>query len=252
MGNENTRRTGLGHALLTHRLARVGEIVTVFTAAAAVIFLALPLAGENLLARQGVLLAANVLMLFLVWLGLRLRGQGVEHFGLRFRGASRGVVIRAVLQSVAVFVVAVAAFVVGAIVMVNIVGRPESADMSAYDFLRGNLPMLVFCLVGVWIISSFGEEFIYRGFLIHRIAELGSGGSRAWKLAVVASSVVFGLAHYGWGPAGMVQTTFMGLALGVSYLVVGRNLWVVILAHGYMDTILMLQMYFAAAPVAGD
>ena len=49
----------------------------------------------------------------------------------------------------------------------------------------------------------------------------------------------------------MVQTTFMGLALGASYLVVRRNLWVVILAHAYMDTILMVQMYLASAPVGG-
>jgi len=38
----------------------------------------------------------------------------------------------------------------------------------------------------------------------------------------------------------------------VSYLVVGRNLWVTILAHGYMDTILVLQMYFAAGPVVAE
>ena len=47
----------------------------------------------------------------------------------------------------------------------------------------------------------------------------------------------------------MVQTGLMGLALGVSYLVVGRNLWVTILAHGYMDTILVVQMYFVAGQV---
>ena len=40
--------------------------------------------------------------------------------------------------------------------------------------------------------------------------------------------------------------TFVGLALGVSYLVVGRNLWVMILAHVYLDTSLFLQIYFAA------
>ncbi len=60
------------------------------------------------------------------------------------------------------------------------------------------------------------------------------------------SSIVFGLIHFDWGLVGMVQTGFMGLALGVSYLAVRRNLWVLILAHGYMDTILILQMYFAA------
>ena len=46
---------------------------------------------------------------------------------------------------------------------------------------------------------------------------------------------------------GIGQTGFMGLALGVSYLVVGQILWVLILAHAYMDTILMVQMYFAGA-----
>ncbi len=81
--------------------------------------------------------------------------------------------------------------------------------------------------------------------MINRIAELGGGGKTAWRVAVLISSVVFGFAHYGWGAMGIGQTGFMGLALGVSYLVVGRNLWVLILAHAYMDTILMVQMYFA-------
>ena len=100
-------------------------------------------------------------------------------------------------------------------------------------------------LAAVYLASSFGEEVTYRGFLITRIAELGSGGKGAWRLGVLASSIAFGLIHFAWGPAGMVQTGFMGLALGVSYLAVGRRLWVLVLAHAYMDTILLLQVYFA-------
>ena len=90
------------------------------------------------------------------------------------------------------------------------------------------------------MVSSFGEEVIYRAFLITRTAELGLGT----KSAVAISSVVFGLAHFAWGPIGIVQTTFMGLALAIAYLRFGRNLWITILAHGYMDTALMLQVYF--------
>lgn len=89
---------------------------------------------------------------------------------------------------------------VGAIVMANIVGIPEGADMSAYNYLSGNLPMLILALVGVYFVSSFGEEVVYRAFLINRIAELGGGGKTAWRVAVLVSSVVFGFAHYGWGP----------------------------------------------------
>ena len=69
--------------------------------------------------------------------------------------------------------------------------------------------------------------------------------SSSHTAAIIVSSVVFGLIHFTWGPAGVVQTGFMGLALGISYLVVGRNLWVLVLAHFYMDAILMVQMYLA-------
>ncbi len=240
-----TGMTGFGRVLLHSKPAQVGEIVALFVVAFAVIVLAAPLAGENPVAGQGVVWVANILMLVMVWLGLRLRGQGWTHFGLSFRGASRHIVVRAVLLSFVVFIAAVAAFIVGAIVMANIVGIPEGADMSGYNYLSGNLPMLILALVAVYIVSSFGEEVVYRAFLINRIAELGGGGKTAWRVAVLISAVVFGFAHFGWGATGIVQTGFMGLALGVSYLVVGRNLWVTILAHAYMDTILMVQMYFA-------
>ena len=81
--------------------------------------------------------------------------------------------------------------------------------------------------------------------MINRISELGFDGKK-WKvIAVIISSIVFGLAHYSWGPMGIVQTGFMGLALGFSYLFLKKRIWVLIFAHAYMDTILMLQMYFS-------
>ena len=238
--------TGLERALLTNKLAQVGELLGVFIPAWAVIMVVRPLIGDDPLARHGVGFVINVLMLAMVWLGLRVRGQGCEHFGLSFRLASRRSIIRAVLQSFVVFVAAVAAVVVGAVVMANIVGMPEGADMSGYAYLRGQLPMLILVLAGVYINASFGEEVIYRAFLINRIAELGSGSKTAWWLGVLISSLVFGLIHSDWALVGIVQMAFMGLALGVSYLVVRRNLWVTILAHGYLDTILIVQMYFGA------
>ncbi len=236
--------TALGVALRRSKLARVGELAVVFLVALAVIAGLGPLAGEAPLARQAVVWVANVLMLLLVWLGLRLRGENWRHFGLSFRLADRRTVIRGVLQSLVVFVLAVAAFLLGTVVMANVGSGAATADVSGYDWLRGNLPLLILALLAVYIVSSFGEEVIYRAFLINRLAELGSSGKMAWRLAVVASSVVFGLVHFDWGPVGMVQTGFMGLALGISYLAVRRNLWVTILAHVYLDTILLLQVYF--------
>ena len=246
MQNEITLTTGLGRTLLTNKLAKVGELVGVFIPAFAVIVFVGGMVGENPLLRGGVILAANLLMIATVWLGLRLRGQGWTHFGLSFRLGSRRTVVRTVLLSFAVFVAAVLAVVVGAIVMANIVGRPEGADMSGYTYLRGNLPVLIVSLGVVYISSSFSEEVIYRAFLMTRIAELGSGSKGAWRLAVVVSAIVFGMIHSAWALTGMVQMGFMGLALGVSYLVVRRNLWVMILAHVYLDTVLLVPLYLGA------
>ncbi|WP_249066604.1 CPBP family intramembrane glutamic endopeptidase [Halalkalibaculum roseum] len=135
----------------------------------------------------------------------------------------------------------------GSIIMGMILGIPENADLSGYNYIQDNIPMLIIALLAVFIASSFGEEVIYRGFLITRISEIG-GNRKVWvRIAVVLSSIVFGLVHFDWGLMGIVQTGFMGLALGISYIVLNRNLWVLVFAHAYMDAILMVQMYFGVS-----
>jgi membrane protease YdiL (CAAX protease family) len=243
---KETAVTTLGHRLRTSRAAQVAELVSVFAVAVAVVAFIAPLVGDNPLARQAVVWVANVIMLVMVWLGLRLRGQDWTHFGLRFRFGGWRAAVRTILKSFVVFIAAVAAFIIGSIIMGPIAGVPESADMSGYAYLRGNLPMLILALMAVYIVSSFGEEVIYRAFLINRLAELGSGDGWSLRMAVFGSAVIFGLIHYDWGLMGMVQTGFMGAALGVSYLIVHRNLWVLIWAHVYMDTLLLIQMYLPA------
>ncbi|MBT8258516.1 MAG: CPBP family intramembrane metalloprotease, partial [Bacteroidia bacterium] len=120
------------------------------------------------------------------------------------------------------------------------------ADMSNYAFLKDNLGMLILVLAGVYVVSSFGEEVIYRGFLINRFSEFGKDSKTIRIIAVILSAVIFGFVHYSWGPMGIVQTFFMGLALGLCYIYMKKRLWIMILAHAYMDTILMVQMYLAS------
>jgi membrane protease YdiL (CAAX protease family) len=143
----------------------------------------------------------------------------------------------------AVLVFALAAFVAGSMLATNLAPAPENADMSGYGYLRGNLPMLLVALAAVYVVSSFGEEVVYRGFLMTRLSEIGKGTRAARGAAVVISAIVFGLAHFNWGIVGIIQTTLMGVALSVSYLLVGRNLWVLVFAHAYIDTVLLVQMY---------
>lgn len=236
---------GIGALLESSRLARILEILAVFGAAAVVIGLGLPLAGENLFAKQLVVVAANAAMLALVWLGLRLRGQKIDHLGLPTKFAGMKVLAWGFAKSMLVFVVTTAAFILGAIVMMNVAGAPQQADVSGYDFLRGNLGLFLVSLASIYFFSSFGEEVVYRGFLINRLEDLFGGGRKAVVAAVIVSSLVFGLAHFGWGVTGMVQTTFMGLALAMSFIMLKRNLWILVAAHAYMDSALIWPLYFS-------
>jgi membrane protease YdiL (CAAX protease family) len=218
-----------------------------FLVAFAIIKLSEPFVKDNLLLKQASVWVANVAMLLVVWLGIKLRGETCKDFGLTFKPLTFKQAFRVFLLSLLVLVIALAGFILGSIIMANITGIPEgSSDMSSYAYLKDNIGMLLLTLAGVYIVSSFGEEVIYRGFLINRISQIGMNTKKALWIAVILSSLIFGFVHYEWGPMGVGQTTFMGLALGICYLKLKKRLWILILAHAYMDTILMVQMYMAS------
>ena len=225
------------------RFGRAAEILVLMVGMGILLYLALPFAGDNLVFQQAIFFSLNLLLLAYIWGSLKFRNQNIDAIGLSFGIPARRTFIKVVLWSIPVFIGAVAAFAVGAIIMANIVGMPEPADMSRYDYLQGNPGMLVLSLIGIWFVSSFGEEVVYRGYLMRRFVEIGGGGDKIWWLAAVVSALIFAIAHYEWGPAGMVQSGFMGLALGIAYLKLNRNLWITVLAHAYMDTMLMLQLF---------
>jgi len=225
-------------------LARAIELVLVLGIPLAAVVIIQP-AVQGPVATQLVAWAANVLMLSLVWIGLRIRGDRGASLGLIRIDRSVSGISRLLGGALLTLLFAVVAFVGGSVVAAAIVGVPVEADLSGYGYLEGDLPMLVLALCGAYLVSSFGEEVVYRGFLIRRLAELG-GGTPRWWTSVVPAGVVFGLAHYAWGFMGVVQTSFMGIALGVAYLRVGRNLWVPILAHALMDTALFVQLYLGS------
>ncbi len=64
------------------------------------------------------------------------------------------------------------------------------------------------------ITAGLCEEFLYRGFAMAALTRAGLG---AW-LVILASSLLFGLAHSYQGRGGIVMTFVVGLVLGVSRL----------------------------------
>ncbi len=99
----------------------------------------------------------------------------------------------------------------------------------------------------VWTFAAFGEEISYRGYLVTRAADVGARSKFAYWVAVVLVSVLFGYGHYYKGPSGVVDSGMAGLVLGAAYLLSGRNLWVCILSHGFIDTAGIIALFFGWA-----
>lgn len=223
----------------------IGELIMVFVPAFILIMLTGDWVGTDPMRGFTVVWGANFLILFFIWVGLKMRGESWSTLGLTFNRVKFKEALRMFGLSLLVCIVATVAFLLGGALMMNVSGVPEAADLSVYNYLKDNLGMLFVSLAGVYVVSSFGEEVIYRAFLITRLSQMGNGSKLSIILAVILSSVFFGLVHYTWGAMGMIQTGFMGLAMGISYVLLKKRLWILILAHAYMDTVLLVQMYFA-------
>jgi membrane protease YdiL (CAAX protease family) len=121
---------------------------------------------------------------------------------------------------------------------------PAAAAPSGFDEITGHAMVALRWLFIVWTFAAFGEEISYRGYLITRAADVGARSKAAYWVGMLLVSVLFGYGHYYKGPAGIVDSGMAGLVLGTAYLLSGRNLWVCILAHGFIDTFGVVALFF--------
>lgn len=125
----------------------------------------------------------------------------------------------------------------------------RGADLSAFRPLVGNVRLTLIALVLVWTFAAFGEELVYRGYLMNRAADLGGRSWWRWTFSLVFVAVLFGLAHFYKGLPGMLDSGLSALVLGGVYLGSNRNLWFPILTHGLIDTLGLLLVFFELVPV---
>jgi membrane protease YdiL (CAAX protease family) len=125
--------------------------------------------------------------------------------------------------------------------LVRLTGEPP--DLSDFKALVGNTKYLLLGLALTWTLAAFGEEMVYRGWLMNRLAQLLGGRRPAWIASLALISVLFGFAHGYQGMTGVVENALDGLWLGLIYLAAGRNLMAPVIAHGITDTIDLLLIW---------
>lgn len=193
---------------------------------------------------QGLIWRSKTLYLLpLAWISLRIRGLGWRDIGFaRYQTWGKTVIV-ALLAALAIS--ALELFVTGPL-LTRLTGQP--ANLEDFRPLVGNLKLLAILLVLNWPLAAFGEEFIFRGYLLNRLASLGNYTRRAWVVSVIISSVAFGLAHTYQDITGAVEAGIDGALLALLYLRCDRKLAVPMITHGITNTIDFILIYLGRYP----
>lgn len=178
------------------------------------------------------------------FLATRLRGCDISTLGLGRPASWKRTAVLAVVGTVVLFVVAVS---IQNLLLPMFLDQ-QIADTSRFDSIRGNPRALIRTLAVVWTTAAFGEEVVYRGFLIPRLARLFGDTRRATIAALLVGAVGFAFLHLYQGAAGVVIAGWTGIALGALYLLNGRNIWAAVLAHGLTHLISFSLLAAGALP----
>lgn len=182
-------------------------------------------------------------LLALAWISLRLRGLRWKSVGLRWyrswvRTLALGVLFGAGIEALELFVTQP--------ILVRV--THHWPDLSDFRGLRWNWKLLPVALLLTWTLAAFGEEMVFRGYLMNRVADFFKSTRRGWIISLIAVNIVFGFAHQYQGITGVIENAIDGFLLGLIYLRCDRNLAVPIVAHGVTDTIDFLLIFIGKYP----
>lgn len=195
-------------------------------------------------ARHMIPVSKTPVLLALGWTSLRIRGLRWRDVGLS-RNRSWGKVL--LLGVAGGFALEVIEIYITQPLLIRI--TEKQPDLSDFAVLHGNLKYTLVALGLAWTLAAFGEEMVWRGYLMSRVADLGDRTRAAWMASLLVVNCGFGMAHAYQGVTGIIDEGFMGVLLGIFYCATGCNLIVPIVAHGVSDTIDVLLLFVGKYPL---
>jgi membrane protease YdiL (CAAX protease family) len=206
-----------------------------------VIEMLLVVVGIALIA-TGVFPYAILLLFALAWISLYLRHLGWRDVGLRRPTNILGTILLGVL--IGIGYQALDSVLIGPFLQ-QLTG--EAVNLSAFNSLKGDLPMLIASLILTWSEAAFLEEMFFRAYLLNRLIELFGPQRLGITVALLVHAILFGLGHTYQDITGVLDTFVAGLVLGIIYLLNRRNLWLTIIVHGVIDTTGFVLIYLGMA-----
>jgi membrane protease YdiL (CAAX protease family) len=103
--------------------------------------------------------------------------------------------------------------------------------------VRDSTLKLIIAIALAWVLGAFLEEIVLRGVVVGALRfAVGT-----WPAVAAAAAIAF-VIHLYQGPRGALITAQLSLLFGVLFAASGYDLWAVILAHGFYDTIALVQL----------
>ena len=153
-----------------------------------------------------------ILLLLLASQSLWVRGSSWADVGLRRPTAVHHTLLQVVVGTFIILVAIRVVIVPGAVWLTGV-----PLDLSVFD-KPGDKQALWIWLGQAWTLAAFGEEMVFRGYLIRRVCDLVGDATAGRAIALIASSSLFGLAHSYQGPAGVIAAGTIGGILGLLVL----------------------------------
>lgn len=119
----------------------------------------------------------------------------------------------------------------------------QPIDLSIVEQIKGNLGMLALSLVVAWLLAAFGEEMVYRGYILNRFSDVLNSSPTRWIFGYIVSALLFVWVHQYQGLVGVLDSFVSTTIFSIIYFYSGRNLWLPILVHGFYDTIAFIFAY---------
>jgi membrane protease YdiL (CAAX protease family) len=120
----------------------------------------------------------------------------------------------------------------------------EPPNLKTFRALQESPAKLLAGIAIAWLLGAFLEELVFRGIVLQSLASFLNAwfsSGIAVGAAVCLAAAGAGIIHLYQGPKATVIVTQLSVLFGVLFVLSGRNLWAVMLCHGFYDTIAFIR-----------
>ncbi|MBQ4820196.1 CPBP family intramembrane glutamic endopeptidase [Aquimarina sp. MMG016] len=121
-------------------------------------------------------------------------------------------------------------------------GQP--INFSEFEIYKGNLPATLSLLILIWTSAAFGEEIVFRGYLMRQFTKFFGSSKISLAINILLFGFIFGWIHAYQGISGQILSGITGMLLAVIFHIRKSDLWFNIAVHGFIDTVFLVYIYY--------